>query len=441
MKLLRTSLTAGIAAIALFGATAASAQTQIEFWHAMGGALGEATKGLAEAFNASQKEYKVNAVFKGSYTETLTASIAAFRARQNAQPHVVQVFEVGTANMMAAKGAVYPVHQLMADAKEPFDPKTFIGPVYGYYSTTDGKLLSMPFNSSTVVLYWNKEMFQKAGLDPAKPPTTWPEVGEMGKKLVASGAKCGFTSQWQTWALIENFGAWHNLPYATKQNGFGGADIELKFNSPAHIKMIQTLSDWSKDKVFAYGGREGKSTPLFTSGECGMHLASSGTASTIQQALGDKYGIAMMPFWPDVIAKPQNSIIGGATLWVLQGKPTPEYVGVAKFFTYLSKPEVQAKWHQETGYVPITNAAATLTEQQGFYKKFPGRDIGVKELTLNPPTENSKGLRIGNFVQIRDVVDEELEGVWAGKKTAKQALDDAVVRGNKLIKDFVAANN
>ena len=161
----------------------------------------------------------------------------------------MQVFEVGTANMMAAKGAVYPVYQLMADAKEPFDPKAYIGPVYGYYSTTDGKLLSMPFNSSTPVLYWNKELLAKAGLDPNKPPKTWPELGEMAKKAVAAGAKCGFTPQWQTWTMIENYGAWHNLPYATKANGFGGIDIELKFNDAPRVKHIQMLADWGKDKT------------------------------------------------------------------------------------------------------------------------------------------------------------------------------------------------
>ena len=439
---MRARLFVSTAFAALVAALPAHAQKEIQWWHAMPGNLGETVNQLAAEFNKSQSEYKVVPVFKGSYPETLTAAIAAFRARQNVHPHIVQVFEVGTATMMSAKGAIYPVHQLMADAKEPFDPKTYIGPVYGYYSTTDGKLLSMPFNSSTPVFYWNKELFRKAGLDPEKPPKTWAEVGEMGKKLVASGAKCGFTPQWQTWTMIENFGAWHNLPFATQQNGFGGIDIELKFNSPAHIKHIQTLADWGKDKVFVYGGRQGQSNVLFTSGECAMFIASSATASEIHKALGpEKFGIAMMPYWPDVIAKPQNSIIGGATLWVLQGKPKDEYPGVAKFFNFLSKAEIQAKWHQETGYVPITLGATKVTEEAGFYKKFPGRDIAVQQLTLNPPTENSKGLRIGNFVQIRDVTDEELEAVWSGKKTAKQALDDAVARGNKLLKDFAAANN
>lgn len=427
------------AAAVLASASVASAQTEIQWWHAMGGNLGDAVNALADGFNKSQSEYKVSPVYKGSYTETLTAAIAAFRAKQ--APHIVQVFEVGTANMMAAKGAVYPVYQLMADAKEPFDPKAYIGPVYGYYSTTDGKLLSMPFNSSTPVLYWNKELLQKAGLDPDKPPKTWPELGEMAKKAVAAGAKCGFTPQWQTWTMIENYGAYHNLPYATKANGFGGIDIELKFNDPARIKFIQMLSDWTKDKTFVYGGREGKSTALFNAGDCVFHIASSATASAIDKALGaGKYGIAMMPYSPDVAPKPQNSIIGGATLWVLQGKPAAEYKGVAKFLSYLASTPVQAKWHQETGYVPVTLAAAEVTEKDGFYKKFPGREIAVQELTLNPPTENSKGLRIGNFVQIRDIVDSELEAVWSGKKDAKTALDDAVKLGNEQLKRFEAAN-
>ena len=433
-------LLSSVAAVAMLAsAQGASAQTEIQWWHAMGGSLGDTVNEIAAGFNKTQSQFKVVPVYKGSYTETLTAAVAAFRAKQG--PAIVQVFEVGTANMMAAKGAVYPIYQLMADAKEPFDPKAFIGPVYGYYSTTDGKLLSMPFNSSTPVLYWNKELMTKAGLDPNKPPTTWAEMGEMTKKGVAAGAKCGFTPQWQTWTLIENYGAWHDLPFATKSNGFGGTDIELKFNDPAHVKFIQMLADWGKDKRFVYGGREGKSTALFTAGDCMFHIASSGSAAAIDKALGqDKVGIAMMPYSPDVRAKPQNSIIGGATLWVLQGRPKADYVGVAKFMTYLSSTPVQAKWHQETGYVPITLAAAKATEESGFYKKFPGRDIAVKELTLNPPTENSKGLRIGNFVQIRDVEDEELESVWSGKKDAKAALDESVKRGNELLRKFEAAN-
>jgi len=410
---------------------------EIQWWHAMGGQLGDKVNEIAGKFNASQSEYKVVPVFKGTYTETMTGAIAAFRAHQ--QPDIVQVFEVGTATMMAAKGAVYPVWKLMADTGEKFDPKGFLGPVYGYYSTTDGKLLSMPFNSSTPVFYWNKDSFKKAGLDPDKPPKTWPEVGDTARKLVESGFSCGFSVQWQTWINLENFSAWHNQPIATEENGFGGLGTKLVVNGPLQVRHIQQMADWEKDKRFVYGGREDKPNPKFVSGECPMYLATSGLAGGLVQAKMN-FGIAPLPYWPDVQGAPQNTIIGGATLWVLQGKPAAHYKGVAKFFTYLSSPEVQADWHQSTGYVPITTAAYELTKKQGFYEKNPGRDVAVMELTNKPPTQNSKGLRLGNYVQIRDVEDEELENVWAGKKTAKQALDDIVSRGNALLRQFEQAN-
>ncbi|MDH4053330.1 MAG: extracellular solute-binding protein, partial [Rubrivivax sp.] len=133
---------------------------------------------------------------------------------------------------------------------------------------------------------------------------------------------------------------------------------------------------------------------------------------------------------------PQNSIIGGASVWVLGGKSANEYKGVAKFLNYLSQPELQAKWHQGSGYVPITSAAAELTAKSGFYKDHPGADVALNQLNFKPPTANSKGLRFGNFVQGRTVIEEELEAALAGKKTAKAALDDAVRRGNEILRKF-----
>ena len=232
---------------------AAFAQTEIQWWHAMGGALGERVNEIAENFNQSQSDYKLVATYRGSYPETMTAGIAAFRAGQ--QPHILQVFEVGTATMMGAKGAIKPVYELMAEAGVPFDSNSYLGAVAGYYTTTDGKMLSMPFNSSTPVLYFNKEAFAKAGLDPDKPPKTWPEVGEYAKKIVAAGYPCGFSTAWQSWVHLENFSAWHDVPFGTKENGFAGIDTEFTFNSPLHVKHIQQMADRQKDKIFVYGGR------------------------------------------------------------------------------------------------------------------------------------------------------------------------------------------
>lgn len=424
------TLAAGASALTL-SATAALAQVEIQWWHAMGGANGERVEKIAADFNAMQSDYKVVPVYKGNYTETMTAAIAAFRAKQ--QPALVQVFEVGTASMMAAKGAVYPVEQLMADAGESFDKSDYLPAVISYYQTSDGHLLSMPFNSSTPVLWYNKDALDAAG---AKVPSTWNEVKEAAQKLVDNGMKCGFSFGWQSWVMIENYSAWHNLPIGTKENGFAGLDTELVFNNDAVVNRLQAVADMQDGNLFVYGGRRGDSLPMFTNGECGMWMNSSAYYGSIKSQAKFNFGQTMLPLDTDVADKPQNSIIGGATLWVLAGKSDEEYKGVAKFLKYLSTPEVQAWWHQETGYVPITTAAYELSKSQGFYEKNPGTDTAIKQLSLNTPTPNSRGLRFGNFVQIRDIINEEMEALWAGQKTARQAMDDAVARGNALLRKF-----
>ena len=430
---------AGLAALAAIGFSApASAQTELQWWHAMAGELGQKLEKIATDFNNSQKDFKVVPVYKGTYPEVMTGAIAAFRAKQ--PPHIIQVFEVGTATMMAARGAVYPVYELMKDAAEPFDPKAYLPAVVGYYTDTQGNMLSFPFNSSTPVLYYNKDLFKKAGLDPNSPPKTWPEVGAAAAKLQAAGVPCGFTSEWPSWINIENLSAWHNVPIATQANGFGGFNTELKINGPVQVKHLAQLAEWQKTKLFDYGGRVNSAEPKFNASECGMILASSATRLTIITNLKSEVGIAMMPYWPDVKGTPQNSIIGGATLWVLKGQKAEDYKGVAKFFSYLSKPEVQAWWHQQTGYLPITQAAYELSRQQGFYDKNPGTDVSIKQMTLNPPTDNSKGLRLGSFVQIRNIIEEEMESALQGNKTAQEALDSAVTRGNELLRQFERAN-
>lgn len=427
--------TLGTLALSVMAAQVQAA-TEIQWWHAMGGELGEKVNEIADKFNASQDDYQVVPVFKGNYTETMTAAISAFRAKE--QPHIVQVFEVGTATMMAAEGAVYPVYQLMEDTGQAFDPSDYLSSVTGYYTSNDGKMLSMPFNSSTPVLYYNKDALAKAGVEP---PKTWEEMGEAGRKLLDAGYKCGFTTGWQSWVQLENFSARHNVPFATENNGFAGLDTELAFNSPLHVKHVQQLADWQKEGIFSYGGRRSDSAPKFYSGECAMYMNSSASYAGVKNnAKGFEFGVAQLPNWGEAIQQPQNSIIGGATLWTLQGHDKDDYKGVARFYSFLSSPEVQADWHQFTGYLPITHAAADLTRNQGFYNQNPGTDVAITQMTSVEPTANSKGLRLGNFVQIRDIINEELENVWSGKDSAEAALNRAVERGNKLLRKFERQN-
>jgi len=431
-----TKLAATLAA-AMLCAPQAQAQTEIQWWHSMGGALGEALNGLANQFNESQKEYKIVATFKGTYPESMTAAIAAFRAGSG--PHILQVFEVGTATMMGAKGAIVPVAKVMADAKEPFDPKAYLPTVTGYYSDSKGNMLSYPFNSSTVMFYINHDAFKKAGLEP-KAPKTWKELVANAEKLKAAGQQCVYTTSWPSWMHIENFSAWHNVPIGTKQNGMAGFDTQFSINSPLHVRHVAMLSDMSKKGLFTYAGRTNQGDAKFSSGECAMFSGSAGAQAGIKKAAKFDWSINFIPYHDDVKGAPQNSIIGGASLWVMGGKKPAEYKGVAKFMAFLSKPEIQMQWHTSTGYVPITQASYDLTRKSGFYDKNPGADMPVKQLTNKAPTANSKGLRFGNFVQGRTVIEEELEAAFSGKKDAKTALDDAVKRGNDILRQFEAAN-
>ncbi|MGJ4934016.1 sn-glycerol-3-phosphate ABC transporter substrate-binding protein UgpB [Bradyrhizobium sp. HKCCYLRH3083] len=419
-------------------ASTAQAATEIVWWHAMSGELGRQVDRLAANFNASQSDYRIVPSYKGSYTETVTAAIFAFRSRS--QPAIVQVNEIATATMTAAKGAIYPVYELMRDEQESFSPSAYLPAIAGTYADADGNMLSFPFNASTPILYYNKDQFRAAGLDPGAAPKTWPELGKAARRLRDNGVACGFTTSWPAWINVENFSAFHNLPIATRANGFAGLDAVLTFNNPQVIRHIAQLAEWQKSKVFDYGGRGQAAEPRFQKGECGIFIGSSATRADIKANSKFEVGYGMMPYWPDIAGAPQNSIIGGATLWVLRDRPAAEYKGVAKFFAYLSRPDVQAAWHQNTGYLPITQAAFDLTRAQGFYDRNPGAAISIEQVTLNPPTENSRGLRLGSFVLIRDAIEDEMELAFSGRKPAQTALDAAVERGNRLLRQFERAS-
>ena len=431
-------IAAATAASAIAVAAHAQDGTEIQFWHAMGGQLGERTDAFATDFNAMQDQCTVNSVYQGDYTETMTSAIAAFRAGE--QPHIVQVFEVGTATMMAAaaNGAVYPVHQLMEDQGMEWDESAYLPGVISYYSDTDGNLLSLPFNSSTPVMWVNLTAFEEAGVEI---PTTWDGVIEAARALKEAGVEAPFGQGWQSWTMIENFSAWHDLPIGTMENGFAGTGTELTINNDHVVNHIERLADMAEEGLYAYGGRRGDSRPQFVNGEAAMWINSSAYFGGFVSDIEDfEFTQMPMPYDSDIVDEPQNSIIGGATLWVLQGHTDPEYACAAQFLEFLSGTEQQADWAQATGYVPITLAAAELMEERGFFEENPGTDVAINQLTLNTPTPNSRGLRFGNFVQIRDVINEELEAVWAGSKTAEEAMNAAVERGNELLRRFEAAN-
>jgi sn-glycerol 3-phosphate transport system substrate-binding protein len=434
MKYKSLAVACGVFALALSGP--AQAQVEVQWWHSMTGGLNEWVNDLAKDFNASQKEYKVVPTFKGNYDEAMTAAMAAFRAGN--APHILQVFEVGTATMMASRGAVKPVGEVMKQSGVSFDPKAYVPAVSAYYTAPNGEMMSFPFNSSTTIFYYNKDAFKAAGLDPNKAPTTWPEVTLAAAKLKANGSKCPYTTSWMSWVHLESFSLWHNTLFATQNNGFGGPGARLAFNSPLHLRHFENLSNMAKQGLFVYKGRASVAVPSFVSGECAMFTGSSGSYADVAKGAKFAYGLSALPYYPDVAGAPQNTAIGGASLWVMSGKKPAEYKGVAEFFKYLSNPEVQSASHKRTGYLPITMAAYQLTDKSGFYKEKPGTDVAVTQM-IRKTTDKSRGIRLGNFVQIRTILDEETEAIWSGKKEPKEALEAAMKRGNEQLERFEKA--
>jgi len=421
-------------ALLTVGSGRAWAKTDLIWWHSMPGALGAWIDDLANGFNSQNPDYRIVPKYQGSYDASMQAALAAHG--QGKAPHMVQVFEVGTATMMAARDVIRPVYEVMAQAGLDFLDNAYLPAVQLYYSSLDGKLLSLPLNSSTPVLVVSRKALAQAGLPPGQVPTTWPEVETMARSLLKSGYECGFTSQWQSWILLENMSAWHDVPFASKQNGIGGIDIELKFNAPFHVHHVEKLASWVKDKVFVPIGHRDEALAKFLDGTCPMLLATSASYGELKASTNRDFAIGMLPYWPEIQWAPRNSIIGGATLWVMNGHPPGDYTGIAQFFQYLSTPEVQAASHQRTGYLPITRAAYSLSRRQGFYEGNPEAEMAIKQITLHWPTENSRGVRLGNFVAIRAVIDQQLDAIWAGKVTAQQGLDEAVRKGNELLKAF-----
>uniref|UniRef100_A0A7C3MQJ1 sn-glycerol-3-phosphate-binding periplasmic protein UgpB n=1 Tax=Dictyoglomus thermophilum TaxID=14 RepID=A0A7C3MQJ1_DICTH len=422
----------------------ATAQTpkgkiEIEFWHSFSGALGDKLITLVNKFNSSQDKYYINAIYKGSYQESMSAAIAAFRAGK--APHIVQIFEVGTATMIAAKNAIYPVHQLFKDVGLSLNSHIYLPAVRSYYSFSTGQMAAMPFNSSTAVLWYNKDVFRKAGLNPENPPKTWEEVKKTALLIKNKGAsKIALTTSWFSWTQLEQFGAIHNIPFATRANGFLGLDAQLSLNHPLFVKHMQNLVDWQREGIFTYGGRDSQPDSLFISGDAAMFIGSSATYASIKRDAKFDWGMTYLPYYDDFIKKPWNSIIGGAALWVMRRPDTTkeQYKGVAEFFKFLAKPENDAWWHINTGYVPVTLEGYKYAKSQGFYKKNPYMEIPILQLTRTNPSANTRGLRLGNLPAIRIVIYEEMEKAFQNQQSVKEAINNILIRGNKILREFEA---
>lgn len=433
--------TAALAAVSFAGSaraqTSAGSPTKLVFWHAMTGPLGDQVTKIVSGFNASQNAVQVEAIYKGGYADLMTATIAAFRAGQ--APNLVQIFEVGTENMIAAGRATKEVWELVKETGVPIDPKAYIPAVRGYYSLADGRMASMPFNSSTAIMWYSMDAFQKAGLDPAKPPATWEDVQAAAETIKAkNAAEIPMNTSWFTWVTVEQYGAIHNIPFATKENGFEGLDAVLQINSKPHVAIIERMLTMAKDGTFKYGGRDNTPDPVFLAGQSAITFNSSAYRGALVKGAKFAFAPALLPYDPAIIKQPINSIIGGASLWPMTApnRTAAEYKALAEFLRYIGKPEVDATWAENTGYVPVTLAGAALMQQQGWFDKNPGTDLPIKQLTRGNVTANSRGIRLGRLPEIRNIISEEFERALQGGVSAQQVMDNSVERGNQVLRQF-----
>jgi sn-glycerol 3-phosphate transport system substrate-binding protein len=429
----RMVLAAGAAALPLFHIrTAAAAPREIRFWHAMGGVNGERLEEMTRQFNASQPDYTVSPVFKGTYDELINATVAAYRTRT--QPQLVQIYERGFMTMLLS-GAVVPVQELMAAQRHQINWGDFIKPIAGYY-THKGQLAAMPFNSSTPVLFFNKAHFAKAGLE--KPAETWQALEQQLRQVKAAGGPGSIMADDYHWSWFENYSAINDFQYATKNNGFGGLDTEFTYNKTPVVQQVGRMKRWMDDGLLQVAGQGVSPTAVFTSGRSATFIASTAAHSAVMAAPNLEWDAVPLPY--EEGRTPRNSVIGGAVLWALRGHGEPDNAGTASFLAFVAKPETQVWWHKATGYVPATNAAYELAKSQGWYKERPTQEIAVKQLTRGEPTANSLGYRFGNFTQTMLAQREEAERAFGGQKAPQQAMDDAVSRGNDILRRFERLN-
>jgi len=439
MMFKKSLLALGLSAMTL---TAAVAQTEIQMWMGLTGPNGELLARFGEDFNKSQNEYRVVVSFKGQYPEQRAAAVAAFRAGN--PPHIMQMFDAGSGDMMAAKTAIVPVSEVFRRAGLTFNPADFIAPARGYYGLPNGDLLSMPFNVSTAVLFYNKDAFQKAGLDPNKPPRTWPEMIDASKKIRSTNAAaCGFTTTWLAWIMLEQMNSRHNTALGTEGNGRGGVNAKLTVSNDLNRRTIQTLADMQKDKSFDYGGRSNDAAAKFISGECAMLMQSSGGLFAIARDAKFQFGTSQLPHWPDVKGAPYATTIGGASLWVFNApnRSASEFRGVAKFLDFLKSDKVMTEWAKSTGFLPATNSSFKAMQDEGFFTQNPGRDVPILSLTQAAKGDHTNGYRFGRWTEIRDVYHEEVEKTLQGQQTAAQALVNFERRGEALLRAFERTAN
>ncbi len=424
-----------VSAVAVFAGHATAEPVKFEYWYGLSGHLGDVVQQTCDRFNASQDEFEIVCVGQDGYANAVQNTIAAFRADQH--PTVVQAYDAGTADLMMS-GEFYPAYKLMEDFNVDVDWDNYFPGIADYYASSKGEMFSMPFNSSTPVMYFNEEKLAAAGVE--TPPATWEAFDGMLHQLAGAGEECPFAYAPSTWIDLEQFSMAHNVPIATQNNGYDGLDAELVYNTTLHVKHMENIKGWIDDGLAEIRTNQSglNARDSFAAGQCAIYFGSIASHATVhaQAADGLQWDVAMIPIYEGT--ERHNTVVGGASLWVLSGKESDEYRGAAAYLQFLATPESEEFWSSNTGYIPVTKTGFANLESKGFYNDAPyqGREIALQSLTYTEPGPLTRGIRLGGFIQIRQEWVNEVQAALIGKKSMQEALDTAAERGNTVLRKF-----
>jgi sn-glycerol 3-phosphate transport system substrate-binding protein len=403
---------------------AASSNTQkhpikVVWWHSMGGELGKVADKLVADFNSSQKDIQVEAVYQGTYDESLAKMKASMDAKSG--PSLIQVYEIGSRFMIDSK-AITPMQKFID--QDRYDLSQLEPNISNYY-TFDGKLYSMPFNTSNPILYYNKDMFKAAGLDPEKPPQTYDDVKKAAAALSKDKPGAGISIAIYGW-FMEQFFANQGAEYLDNGNGRTAPAAKSLVNAAPGVKTLVWWKDLVDSKAATNLGRKTDDTKkAFLAGQVAMTLDSTASLRGIVDGANGKFqvGTGFLPKPAD--AKDGGVVVGGASLWILNNKPDAEQQAAWEFVKFLAKPETQAYWHINTGYFPITKAAYNVQSVKDNLAKYPQFQTAIDQLHATKPNLATQGAVMGVFPEARLQVEDAIEQTLSGKKQPQQALDEA----------------
>jgi sn-glycerol 3-phosphate transport system substrate-binding protein len=398
---------------------AVAAEEAVTLWHSMGGRNGEALNALVDEFNTAQAgKIKVTAIFQGPYGDALAKLKAAIQSKQ--LPDVVQVNEIGSRLVYDLKITV-PFGDLAKGAG--LDTNDLLKGIVAYY-TVDGKLLSLPFNASAPMLYYNKTAFKEAGLDPDKPPRTLAEVRTAAEKLVVRQGdrttRYGFVATIDGW-LMEQFYGRANLEYCNQGNGRNGLATAVNWNIPETRDIVTWWGAMMRDGVGLSAGRQNNDgIAAFTSGRAAMLIFTS--ANMRDMIRESKFDVGVAPYPAPKAGMDGQVLNGGASIWVIKGKPAAKQAAAAKFVAYLGSPEAQAQWSTRTGYIPVNAKAVDLPAFQQAVARNAEFALPSKALAGVASTPASRGCFMGVMPEARQKMNDAIESVILGRDTAEHAL-------------------